>query len=161
MGTGQQLLTIAAIVLLSVLIINVYRSNSTQSSIIYENEAILEAAGLAQSMIDEIQSKAFDEKTLSEPVAEATELTPSGLLGKDSGEIKDYQFDDIDDYNNYTRTDSLDRLGVFTTTVSVYYVQNFEPDTKTTSRTFSKRVDVSVSNFSLQNPIKMSQVISY
>lgn len=30
----------------------------------------------------------------------------------------------VDDYNNFTRTDSLSRLGTFNSKVDIYYVQN-------------------------------------
>ncbi len=161
MNTGQSLMVIVGILLLTVFILTVYRASTARITISLVNEATITATGLAQSLIEEIQIKSFDEKTIGQTVTSTDSLTASGLLGKDTGEILVTQFDDVDDYNNYTRSDSLSRLGTFYSKVDVYYVQKFTPEAKTSSRTFTKRIDLFVTNFSLTDTIKLFHVVSY
>lgn len=161
MNTGQSLMVILGILLLTIFILTVYRASTARITISLMNEATITATGLGQSLIDEIQVKAFDEKTVGASISTPDSLTPSGSLGKDTGETLLTHFDDVDDFHNYTRTDSLSRLGAFSSKVDVYYVQKFTPETKSLVRTFTKRIDVYVTNFSLTDTIKLYHVVSY
>ena len=75
--------------------------------------AVIEATGIVQAIFEEIQTKAFDEETTSNPAKERSLLTPVLSLGKDSSEVFYYHFDDIDDYNNFNVTDSANVMGTF------------------------------------------------
>lgn len=161
MSTGQSMLVIIGLLLFSIFMLTVYRASNARISITLLNEATITATGIGQSLIDEIQVKAFDEKTVSASISTPDSLTPSGSLGKDTGETLLTQFDDVDDFHNYTRTDSLSRLGAFNSKVTVAYVQKFTPDVKTTTRTFSKRVDVFVMNMALTDTIKLCHIVTY
>jgi flagellin-specific chaperone FliS len=155
----QQILTIASIFLLSTLILNVHSATTERLTTMYSNESVIAASGIAQSIIDELQTKGFDERTLYKMVTTTDSLTLS--LGKDSGESLSIQFDDIDDYNFYTRIDSLNRMGRFDTKVLVYYIDKNSPDTKSSTRTFTKRVDVHITNFSFPDTLKFHHIIGY
>lgn len=161
MGTGQQLLTLAALMLLGIFILNVHQSNMLRSSMVYENEAVIAATGVGQSIIDEITVKAFDEKTISEAVTNTDSLTGTYLLGPETGETTNLLFDDIDDYDGYTAVDSLDRLGNFNLKVEIFYVKNMQPEVKSSVPTFNKRIDVFVTNESLEDTLKLNQVVAY
>ena len=161
MSSGQQILTIFAIVILTILIINVYNSQSTREGMLLSNEAIITGTGIAQSLLNESQAKAFDEKTVNQGVADTDSLTLPNSLGPDAGEIISTQFDDIDDYNNYTRSDSLGRLGLFNTKVEVYYIDKLSPGVKSYTQTFTKEIDISLTNFSFPDTIKFYQLIVY
>lgn len=161
MSSGQQLLAILAIAMLTVLIINVYNSQSSKEGMLLSNEAIITGTGIAQSLLNEIQAKAFDEKTVNQGVADTDSLTLPNSLGPDAGEIISTQFDDIDDYNNYTRSDSLGRLGLFNTKVDIYYIDKLSPGVKSYTQTFTKEIYISLTNFSLPDTIKFHQVIAY
>jgi len=141
--------------------LTVYRATSSRVSLTLLNEATITATGLGQSLIDEIQVKAFDEKTVNSSVSTSDSLTLSSSFGKDAGETLVTHFDDIDDYHNYTRSDTLSRLGQFNSSVIVSYVQKFNPDSKTSIRTFSKRIDVFVMNQALTDTIKLYHIITY
>jgi hypothetical protein len=154
-------MVIVGILLLTVFILTVYRASTARITISVLNEATITATGLAQSLIDEIQIKSFDEKTISQTITSEDSLTAVGLLGPETGEILVTQFDDVDDYKNYTRSDSLSRLGTFNSRVDVYYVQKLTPETRSSVRTFTKRIDVFVTNFSLTDTIKLYHVVSY
>ncbi len=159
MSTTQTLLTIGGILLLTFLILSYYRSSGTQTEISINNEAIITGTGIAQSLFDEIQGKAFDETTTTASVSDANNLSSS--LGKDSGESLRSSFDDVDDYRKYTTNDTLNKLGVFLSEIDVNYVSASDPDVISYSRTFAKRVDITVTNDYLTDTLKFSQVISY
>ncbi len=112
------------------------------------NQALLAGSGIGQSLLEEIMGKAFDNKTLDglPTVMVVDSLTPVGSLGPETGEVTYGQFDDIDDYNNYQRTDSLAIFGKFYSKAKIQYIYNLLPDSISSVRTFAKRVDVKVWN---------------
>ncbi len=161
MGSGQQLLTIAAIVLLSVLIINVNQASNQRLTAMYSNEAVLTGTGIAESMIDEIESKAFDQNTVNKSVSDVSELTGVYNLGPELGETNSLNFNDVDDYNDYITTDSLERMGTFHIKVSVAYIKTMDPSIETNSRTFTKKISVFVTNKNLSDTLKLYDAVSY
>lgn len=157
----QQFLVISSIVALTYVILTFNNNHGIQTEWELNNEAIISCTGIGQSILDEIELRAFDEKTIAKTITTTDSLTPSSLLRKDSGETSHYTFDDIDDYNGYTQIDSLSRLGVFTTSIEVYYVNTMFPDTKIFNKSFSKRINIYVTNEYLIKPVLFSKVLSY
>ena len=149
MNGNQMMLSIGEMIFLSMLILNVNSSTTDKLIILYSNEAVIEATGLAQAMFEEIQTKAFDEETTNDAAKERSMLTEEDELGKESGEVYYNDFDDIDDYNNYTVTDTANVMGEFDLAVLVYYVDETSPYESSGTRTFIKRVDISITNESL------------
>ncbi len=161
MNSGQQMLTIFGIVILTLLILNVYNSQSTKEGILLSNEAIITSTGLAQSMLNEIEAKAFDEKTVQKSVASKDSLILPISLGADAGEVISTQFNDVDDYKNYTKKDTIKNLGVFNSKVDVYYVNKLSPGVKSNTQTFTKEIVVSIFNPSLPDTLKFHRIIAY
>lgn len=161
MNTGQTLLVTVGLLLFTIFVLTVYRTTTSRFAIAIANEAILTGTAISQSMIDEIVQKSFDEKVLSSTISTPDSLTPVNLLGPDLGEADITTFDDIDDYNGYKRVDSLQRLGNFKVQVKVYYVNPNSPDQKSLSRTFAKKIEVTVNNNFVANTIKMYRVVTY
>ena len=161
MNSGHMLLTIAGVFLLSNLILNVHKANTERMIATYTSESVIDASGLAQSIIDEIQTKAFDENTITKAVSKTELLTPVNNLGPESGEVKNTDFDDIDDYNNYNTKITLDRMGDFDVKVKISYVNTSNPHIISSSSTFSKHVEVLVTNYSLLDTLKFNHIISY
>ncbi len=150
-----------SLVALTYTILNINTKIGTETTWELNNEATFTATGLGQSLLQEIELKAFDEKTISVRRTSTDSLTTSAHLGKDSGESVDSTFDDFDDYNGYVKTNTLDRLGVFTANIDVYYVTTMSPETKSANRTFSKRIDVFVTNQYLLDTLVFSKIASY
>ena len=161
MYSVQRILVIGGILLLTTLILNFHRANSYQTTLALYNEGLISATGIGQSIIDEIQTRAFDEQTVSKSISTTDSLTTAALLGPETGESGPALFDDTDDYNNYQRNDTLSRLGVFTTQVQIYYVPKMNPSSKSLSRTFTKRIDISVTNAYLTDTLKLNHIIAY
>ena len=161
MAGNQMMLSIAAMIFLSMLILNVHSSTTDKLIILYSNEAVIEATGIVQAVFEEIQTKAFDENTISYVAKERNLLTPLGSLGKDSSEVVYTDFDDIDDYSGLSITDSANVMGEFELDVLVYYVDETSPYDSSGTRTYIKRVDVSITNESLPTTLTFKKLISY
>ena len=155
----QTILTILGLSLFSYLLLN-YQNVTSQNHVnCYENEGIISAISIAQSFLENIQVKAFDENTVSSAVQNTSQL--SSTLGAESGESSLQLFDDIDDFDNYQEIIQLSRLDSFRVVVDVYYINTLNPDQEVMSPTFSKRIDVQISNKYVQNPIKLNTIVSY
>ncbi len=76
-----------------------------------------------------------------------SELTPSDHLGPETGETTSITFNDVDDYNNYSRIDTIPNSAIFKTAVFVSYVQvSGNTITQTSSKTFNKEITVYVTS---------------
>jgi len=161
MGSGHQILTIAGIFLLSILFLTVNKNNSEKASSLYKSGSVIDANGVAQSIIDEIQCKAFDEQTITKCVWSSDSLTSSKSLGPEYGETQHTQFDDVDDYNNYSTVINVGEYGDFGVYTVVSYVNNMKPNSISSVPTYSKRIEVAITNFSIPDTLKYYHVISY
>jgi len=157
----QQLLVIGALIILGSLILTFNRSTQNVNTNNYFNTALVDATASAQSLLERIQSKAFDEKTITSSVNTASQLTSISNFGPDAGETGNLTYDDVDDYNRYAEVDSLQHFGAFSLSVAVNYGQKYSPETVSSSQTFLKKVDVTVSNPNLTRPLTLSRIISY
>jgi len=170
MNTGQSILTIGAMLLLSVLVLRVNRTLFSTGSSISNSKLGLTAVSLAQSRLEEIKSKAFDEKTVSNNISDFNKLTASGNLGPDAGEIYP-GYDDIDDYNGFIKTDTIaidptlpltgSNREFFFESCSVVYVSSTSPDVISGTQTWNKRITVLVSHKLMTDTVKVSTVFSY
>jgi type II secretory pathway pseudopilin PulG len=161
MSNIQTFLVIGGMALIGMLSLTFFKSDTTQTASIINNEAIMAATGIAQSMLDKIQTKAFDENTLGVLVNDVNNLTLQTSFGPDGGETNELLYDDVDDYNNYYTFDVLQNLGIFMTKVKVVYATKFTPETVSSVSTFNKRVDIFLVNSYLADTLKMSHIIGY
>lgn len=161
MSSTQQFLVIGGLVLLSLLALNFYRASDIQYDMKYENESIVTATSIAQSIFEEISTKAFDEVTVSWKTDSPDSLTLAASLGPDSAETNRNLFDDIDDFNGYYMVDSSMSLGNFNVSVIVKYVNSSNPDAQSSSRTFTKRASIFISNSYLKNQLQFQYAYSY
>ena len=161
MNSSQFLLLAGGILFFTNLVLTFNRSSMSQALVVYENESFIYGESLSQGLLEEIQTRAFDENTVSSMVDSLEKLSPANSLGYESGEDSINQFDDIDDFNNYVFTDSLSGQGNFVINVSVYYINTYLPDVKSNLPTFSKRVDISMDNPYLQGTVRVSKIFSY
>jgi hypothetical protein len=146
--------------------------NTTTSQ---QNECFLTAISLAQSVIDEAKTKAFDEKTVGGPVSVRDSLTSSSLFGKDgSGEtvpvpdtlsangfISNTKFDDVDDYNGYQRRATTTRTGPLTVSAVVQYASETFPDSTLSARAYCKLMTVTVTGPQLAVPVSIQYAFTY
>ncbi len=160
MGTGQLLLTLGAMVLLSFTIINTNKSILLAGDVINSTEYGVLASSLAVSMIEEASGKAFDTKSEEMGVANVANMTAYNKLGPETGETY-ATFDDFDDYNNLTKVDTTLTSARFTIKCKVYYVEDTAPATMVTTQTWHKTMEVMVYSQNMTDTVKMSTIFSY
>jgi MSHA pilin protein MshD len=172
MNTGQMLITIGAIFILSVVILRVNTNLLITDNVIDKSKVNLLAVSIATSCIEEATSKAFDENSVSSAITDSTGF--SSTLGKETGEVYPL-FDDFDDYNSFQTNPKLDSIEfetgkflVFQTFCKVNYVPFANPNSTTSNKTWSKRMTVLVTSdamldeeLGVQDTITMSTIYSY
>lgn len=161
MNTGQSMLVLGAFAMLSILSLNMNRMMFSSMVLGLEMEATINVISYGQSMLDEILSKSFDENAVDgiERLYSPSEATPEAAFGPDgpaevitgidSLNLSQTTFDDVDDYHLYRRKVWDPRLGWSFIVDSVYYVQEENPDIRSSTQTFYKVVTVTIWNASL------------
>ena len=126
-----------------------------------ENKVYLTAFSLADDLIEEIKQKAFDEQTVEWRAIPEDQLTPVDAFGPvDPGENSVSDFDDIDDYNNYTKNISLPHVENYTVTSNVEYVTPSNPDITSSVQTYFKKITIRVTSPYLSHPVRLSFVFT-
>ena len=137
------------------------KGNSDLDSRLY-HEAVVTATELGDALISKIGNLSYDELTLPEKIKDKIKLTTSGNLGPDGAENHFLVFDDVDDYNDWIKYDTLNKIGVCTTTVSVDYIDVDYPDVVVTTQQWYKRITVEITNEDyLKDPVKLYFITSY
>jgi hypothetical protein len=157
MNTGQTMLTIMALTLLSVITLSYYRSMGQTGVTLSNSNTGFTATTVATSFLERIEGYRFDEYPLTSsapPLPDSTRFTMPADLGctttaeTDSGEVLgDYTtYDDIDDFNGNVLTYNTDwNNEVYQIKIRVYYVNPWtDAYTEVAVRTFLKRIDVNV-----------------
>ena len=162
MNTGQMIMTLGAMMLLSVIMLRVNTANLANESIRDDAQYGVLATSIATSIIEEAQSKAFDEKTDTMNVTALTQL--SSVLGPETGETES-TFDDFDDYNGFTKRDSTMPSAIFDISCQVVYVTADNIEGSTSNRTWNKKIIVTitrpVSADSSELALRTSSIFSY
>jgi hypothetical protein len=149
MNSGQMLFAIGALVLLGKLALSGNALLLDNQILIWQTEAIETATGIAQSTLEKIEVRGYDEKakggsdTVTTTVFSTT-LGPDVTAGDTSGKPSSY--DDIDDFDAFSDSVSTPRFGKFYISCDVNYVNVTSPYSTTASKTFMKSVDVTVTN---------------
>lgn len=133
---------ILSIVIFSLVVVPVLLVFATVSQDTAGGIYINRAQTLASSYMELVLSKSFDEN-------KSSPFTAVSELGPDSGEADIFSYDDVDDFHNYTISDS-DYPG-FSGKIEVYYiVENVDGSidwgSKASSPTNYKRIDIKVSH---------------
>ena len=162
---------LGAFALLSFLVLSVNTTILEKTEVILDTEASITSISLAQAMVDEIQSKEFDQKCIGVRIYNASDMTSSGSLGCDAGEtlalpdtltyLSTSRFNDVDDYNGYRRTVRTHSLDDFVVVDSVYYVSNSDPNQKSSTQTFYKKIVVKITNPVMKQPVILTDITVY
>lgn len=173
MGTGQMMAIIVAISLLGIVSLSNNTLTISNTKTMLEAEASLSAISIAQTLIDEIETKSYDLATLNKKIMNATEFTAASGLGPSSQEqsyvklpdVSPFKslkyYNDLDDYHGYQRIVTTPRMGDFKVKVSIVYVSESNPEVVSTSQTFHKKIVVSVSHLNLPSSLELSDISVY
>ncbi|MBI1933257.1 MAG: hypothetical protein HYS24_12040 [Ignavibacteriales bacterium] len=186
MNTGQMMITMAAMILLSTVILSVNKNALNTTTSMAENKYEILGISLGTALIEEAFSKSFDAYTSRDPLTGNTkqagslsDLTNYNNLGPNFSERNRRQFNDFDDYNGFvdsTSNASLDSTysdtrdneisAIFKVESKVYYIDPSIDNLlrKVNYRTWHKRIDVSITSKYLNDgldTIKLSKIYSY
>lgn len=166
MNTGQMMITLGALALLSLVVLRVNNGFLNTSSVLLDSKLGVLATSVASSIIEEATGKAFDEKTDSTSVTSLSDLTLPSKLKPDSGESYP-DFDDFDDYNGFEKIDKTMPAAEFHINCEVNYVSETDLDGVSSARTWHKKITVHVSSPSMlgqdevPDTLTMSAIYSY
>jgi len=163
MNTGQMLITIAALLLLSLVILRINNVFFSTSSVMLDTKFGVLAVSLGTSIIEEANSKAFDKATDTTSISQTSVLTTVASLGPEAGEIYP-NFNDFDDFNGYVRStagDSSFQSAPFYISCQVGYITPSNPESFVSSQTWHKKINVTVTSPSMKDTIRLSSVFSY
>lgn len=166
MNTGQSLLSLGAMTLVALIILQVNTGFVMTSSRLLDNKLSILAISLASSIIEEASGKAFDAKTVTDAVSTTSDLTSVSSLGHSYTESYP-NFNDFDDYNGLKITSSALSSAEFQIKSKVSYVNSNDPDKASSVPTWHKKISVYVTSKSLLDPngnqdtIMISSVFSY
>jgi len=172
MNSGQSMLTIGAMMLLTFLILRFNSIQITSSEAAYNSKFGIVAISLANSLIEEAKDKVFDELVLDTTKTINSESDFSSILKSESGEVYP-DFDDFDDYNgaNGNGFYYLDTLSLrnpqtgaataFEVRSTVQYVTDTNPDVKSVNKTYHKKMTVAVFSNAMIDTVKITTVFSF
>jgi hypothetical protein len=173
MNLGQTLITLGMFILLIMSVISANRMITENSQSQLQMQAIGSSASIANDLLLEIMNKPFDQNVANTTTTPWTEdatgdklssvlTAPTDTLGKwgcvarhlltlpDSSFTGQYKsitlLKDIDDYDGYQRIVTYNGINGFVVNVKVYYVSATTPDVKRTTRSFYKKIEVTVSH---------------
>lgn len=141
MNTGQMIMSLGAMLLLSAIMLRVNTANLTNESVRDEAQYGVLANSIATSIIEQAHNKAFDEKSDTNNITSLNQL--SSVLGPETGETES-TFNDFDDYNGFSKRDSTMLSAVFDINCSVTYVKPDNILGSTTDRTWHKKITVTI-----------------
>ncbi|MDP4115141.1 MAG: hypothetical protein Q8903_03355 [Bacteroidota bacterium] len=158
MGLAQTFLTIASIALLGIISLTLNTSYLNSNQTMVESEYTIEAVSLAESYLERAIGESFDQQTIYAAVSSTSSL--STTLGPEAGETNINLFNDFDDYNGYTTTATTQRA-TYNVSISVVYVADTNPSVTSGSKTWHKKMTVTVSNSYMTVPVTMNYIYSY
>jgi len=159
MNTGQMLLTMGALLLLSTMILRFNRSVLTSDEVMYNSKFNVLASSLCTSLIEEARGKAFDQNSDTASVSTTNQL--SDTLGPELGETYD-TYNDFDDFNGFVKVDSTMPSAIFYATAKVVYITTSSNSVNVSAnRTWNKMITVTIMSSSMKDPITMSSTYSY
>jgi len=166
MNTGQSLLSIGALLLLSLTILRVNNSILTTDTVMQDSKFGILATSIATSLIEKASKKAFDANTFGNAVSSLSALTPASGLGLGGGESAPDSCNDFDDFDGYTAQITNLPSAVFNVSCQVCYVNPTNPDGKLNTQSWHKKMTVTVSSPNIGNEertdtIRLSTIYSY
>jgi len=170
------MMVLGALVLLGLASLGINHMLADKTIVMLEAEASLNATSIAQIMIDEVMTKSYDASTAGgSRVWDSTQFTSPAALGPNATETgnvgtlpdsstpfrSDKYYNDVDDYNNYSRVVKTPILGKFTVVDTVYYLTEANLNVKSSSQTYYKKVLVTVRHPNMSFALQLSDVSVY
>ncbi len=165
MNSGQMLITMGAMFLLSIIVLSVNNGYLRNNDIILDSKFDILAVSLATSIIEDAKGLSFDANTTGgSNLIYTSQLSTCGpgaseyYIDRDSN-----NYNDFDDYNglHITYNDTSLESAVFNIDCEAGYISDTNPDVFVSTKTWYKRLDVYLSSPSMTDTVKLSTVTSY
>jgi hypothetical protein len=144
-----------AMMLLALVSLNFNSTVLQNTTVELENKVYLTAFSLADDLLEEIKQKAFDEKTVDFQAISQNQLTLP--LGPETGEVWP-NFNDVDDYQNYSKPISLPHVEDYSISCIINYANS--DGVSVLERTYFKKVTITVTNKYLSSPFYLKFIFS-
>src|SRR5689334_18230543 len=160
-------MVVGALVTFGILLVSSNRLMMSNTQVAEQNEYYITAMSLGKSVIDEAKTKYFDEKIDSVRYVSFPDSL-SATLGRDGagetvpspdtastaapfsaaspGFASTLKFDDVDDYNGYSRLVNTPRAEGYSIRAKVLYASATKPDSASVAKTYCKVMYVSVTS---------------
>jgi len=162
MGEREILLVIGAMIFFAMTSLSVNRFCLDNNEVMMQSEFNYYAVSLAQGIIEEAKTRAFDVAVVSAPANDP----PNDFTYPLGPRWNEYypNFNDVDDYNGLTLNIQADVNGPpvnYTVHVVVGYVKETNPDKIVSEKTFYKKMIVTVSSDYISSDVVLSHVFGY
>jgi hypothetical protein len=170
-NSGQTIIAIAALMLLSKLILSGNEMMASGGDVVLVGQAMIEATTIAQSRIESISLRNFDNAVPPHGTPTASSFASIGL---DAGEnaALETTLNDVDDFNGHCDTVISPSFGSYIVNSKVYFIRTSAPYDSVGTKTYMKRIDVTVNNaflvdpsgndpLKLKKPLLLYQILSY
>lgn len=161
MNTGQTLLTLAAMMILTQMAVRINASILQTQDVMQNSKFGVTAISLATSIIEEASKSAFDENTIDDMLVTPNGLTAHTSLGSDAGETNRSLYDDFDDWHGYQITDTTLLSAHYRINCTINYIDPSNPNINLSTKSFHKKLTVSVSSPLMLDTVKITTVYSY
>ena len=158
MSSGQMLLALGAVVMLSTLALTLNSIVLDGNKTMMESELYISGTSVAQSFVEHAAILAFDEEVGAH--AQSTfpgTFTSPGSFGPEGGESYP-NYNDVDDFHGYSGTVSTTRAD-FNVDITVHYCDDSGNDQAI--RTFFKRMEVTVNSPFIPTTVVARRVFAY
>jgi len=161
MNTGQMLMTLGGLVILTYVFLNINRGFSHSNDVLMNTKLSVLAVSLGTSIIEEASSQSFDEASIETGIYDIGAFTLPAALGPESGEVR-ATFDDFDDFDGLMIQDTTTIQDLpFNIECNVTYVVAGDPEQVSNGTTWHKKLTVGVSSIYMTDTISVSSVQSY
>ncbi|MGM0547605.1 MAG: type IV pilus modification PilV family protein [Bacteroidota bacterium] len=146
-GYGELLQTMAAIVIFGLILMSANSMIQRNTMMQVEGELEQEVVAIAQDIIEESRTLAFDENSQEEvpPTKIPDDFTAPGNLGPDDSEPDRKDFDDFDDFDGWEETLETEH-GLFYIETEVFYVDGENYEREDGEETTFKKIRVNITN---------------
>jgi len=157
MSSGQMIMALGALMLLSMLALSLNSIMLDGNRTMMESELYIGATSVAQSFIEHAAVLRFDEEEGGhDPSTFPGTFTYSGSLGPD-GEIYP-NFDDVDDFNDYAASVATNRV-TYDVAITVVYCKS--SGTETANRTYFKKMEITAGCPFIPTDVVVTRIFAY